>query len=149
MRIVLQRVSHARVRVDGEVVGEIGPGLLLLCAFRATDDAGLLEWMAEKCLDLRIFSDGKGLMNRSLRESGGGVLAVSQFTLYGNCRKGRRPSFVASAPSEQAANLYRDFLDVLRARHAPVAAGVFQAHMEVEMLGDGPVTLILEREAAG
>ncbi len=147
MRVVLQRVSEARVRVDGETVGEIGSGLLLLVAFRAKDDAKILEWMAEKCLDLRVFNDEDGLMNRSLRETGGGVLAVSQFTLYGNARKGRRPSFVDSAPAEEASRLYDEFMDMLRARHEPVAGGVFQAKMEVELVNDGPVTLILDREA--
>jgi len=147
MRVVLQRVSEARVRVEGETVGEIGPGLVLLVAFRETDDAKVLEWMAEKCLDLRVFGDDEGLMNRSLRDRGSGILAVSQFTLYGNCRKGRRPSFVASAPAEQAARLYEQFMDLLRARHEPVAAGVFQAKMEVDLVNDGPVTLILDREA--
>ena len=147
MRVVLQRVSEARVRVDGEVTGEIGPGLLLLCAFQVEDDAKTLAWMAEKCLDLRVFPDDQGLMNRSLRESGGGVLAVSQFTLYGDCRKGRRPSFIGSAPAERAAQLYADFVKILEDRHKPVAQGLFQAHMDVELVGDGPVTLILDREA--
>jgi D-aminoacyl-tRNA deacylase len=147
MKVVLQRVSEARVRVDGAVVGEIGAGLMLLCAFRESDDTKTLEWMAEKCLDLRVFNDDDGLMNRSLREAGGGVLAISQFTLYGNCRKGRRPSFVASAPAEQASQLYDEFMDKLRAAHAPVAGGIFQAKMDVELINDGPVTLILEREA--
>ncbi|MBC8366399.1 D-tyrosyl-tRNA(Tyr) deacylase [bacterium] len=147
MRVVLQRVSQARVRVDGEVVGEIARGLMLLCAFRASDDAQVLDWMAEKCLDLRVFNDDDGLMNRSLRETGGGVLAISQFTLYGNCRKGRRPSFVSSAPAEQASQLYDDFMNKLRRRHDLVAGGVFQAKMDVELVNDGPVTLILEREA--
>jgi D-tyrosyl-tRNA(Tyr) deacylase len=103
--------------------------------------------MAEKCLDLRVFPDDEGQMNRSLRDTGGGVLAISQFTLYGNCRKGRRPSFVSSAPAEQAAKLYEEFMEKLRARHEPVAAGIFQVHMDVELVNDGPVTLILEREA--
>lgn len=147
MRVVLQRVSSARVRVEGRVVGEIGAGLLLLAAFRAGDDARVLEWMAGKVLDLRIFNDEDGLMNRSLRETGGGVLAVSQFTLYGNARKGRRPSFVDSAPADEAARLYEEFMELLRARHEPVAGGVFQARMEVELVNDGPVTLILDREA--
>ena len=147
MRVVLQRVAEARVRVEGRVVGEIGAGLVLLCAFRPGDDEKTLVWMAEKCLDLRVFPDDEGLMNRSLREAGGGVLAVSQFTLYGDCRKGRRPSFIASAPADEAAALYERFLEILRARHESVAAGVFQAHMGVELINDGPVTLILDREA--
>jgi len=147
MRVVLQRVSEARVRVEGAVVGEIGPGIMLLCAFRESDDNKVLDWMAEKCLDLRVFNDEDGLMNRSLRELGGGVLAISQFTLYGNCRKGRRPSFVTSAPAEKASQLYDSFMSKLSSRHSPVAGGVFQAKMDVELVNDGPVTLILEREA--
>jgi len=147
MRVVLQRVSEARVRVDGRVVGEIGPGLLLLCAFAPADDEAVLRWMAAKCADLRVFNDDEGKMNRSLRDTGGGALAVSQFTLYGDCRKGRRPSFVHSAPPERAAALYERFLELLGAEGLTVAAGVFQAMMAVELINDGPVTLVLEREA--
>ena len=135
MRVVIQRVSRAAVRVDGETVGEIGRGLLALCAFREADSAACVQWMAAKLADLRIFPDDEGKMNRSLRENGGAVLAVSQFTLYGDARKGRRPSFVDSAPAELAEGL-------------PVAAGVFQAMMAVELVNDGPVTLILDRDAA-
>jgi D-tyrosyl-tRNA(Tyr) deacylase len=146
MRVVLQRVSEARVRVDGRIVGEIGRGLLLLAAFQETDDDAALAWMAAKCVDLRIFPDGEGKMNRSLREIGGAVLAVSQFTLYGDCRQGRRPSFVGSAPAERASALYAGFLKALEAEGVPVAAGLFQAMMAVELVNDGPVTLILDRE---
>lgn len=149
MRVVLQRVSAAAVRVDGAVVGEIGPGLLLLCAFRSGDDAACARWMAAKCADLRIFRDEEGKMNRSLRDVGGAVLAVSQFTLYGDCRKGRRPSFVGSAPAELARRLYEDFLAALRAEGLSVATGVFQASMAVELVNDGPVTLILDRDGGG
>lgn len=145
MRVVLQRVSEARVRVGGEIVGQIGRGLLLLCAFQAGDDEDTLAWMAAKCVDLRIFPDDEEKMNRSLRDVGGEVLAVSQFTLYGDCRKGRRPSFIGSAPAEQANSLYEDFLSALRAEAVPVAAGVFQTMMAVELVNDGPVTLILDR----
>ena len=110
MRVVIQRVSRAAVRVDGETVGEIGRGLLALCAFREADSAACVQWMAAKLADLRIFPDDEGKMNRSLRENGGAVLAVSQFTLYGDARKGRRPSFVDSAPAELAEGLYLAFL---------------------------------------
>jgi D-tyrosyl-tRNA(Tyr) deacylase len=147
MRVVAQRVARAAVRVDGETVGAIGRGLLVLCAFQATDDTACVEWMAAKLADLRIFPDAAGKMNRSLRETGGAVLAVSQFTLYGDCRKGRRPSFIGSAPAAQAAALYEEFLAALRAEGLPVASGVFQAMMEVELVNDGPVTLILDRDA--
>lgn len=147
MRVVLQRVSSARVRVEGEIVGEIGSGLLLLCAFRQEDSEKELRWMAEKCQDLRVFPDGEGKMNLSLRDTGASILAVSQFTLYGNCSKGRRPSFVGAADADRASVLYEDFLGILRESDLPVEGGVFQAHMKVELVNDGPVTLLLEKEA--
>lgn len=147
MRVVVQRVARAAVRVEGETVGAIARGLLVLCAFQATDDPACVQWMATKLAELRIFPDDEDKMNRSLREVGGAVLAVSQFTLYGDCRKGRRPSFVGSAPAAQAAALYEDFLGALRAEGLPVASGVFQAMMEVELVNDGPVTLIIDRDA--
>lgn len=149
MRAVVQRVSRAAVRVEGETVGAIGRGLLVLCAFQATDTTACVEWMAAKLAELRIFPDDEDKLNRSLREVGGAVLAVSQFTLYGDCRKGRRPSFVGSAPAAQAAALYADFLAALRAEGLAVASGVFQAMMEVELVNAGPVTLIIDRDAQG
>jgi D-tyrosyl-tRNA(Tyr) deacylase len=145
--VVAQRVSRAAVRVEGETVGAIGCGLLVLCAFAASDVTACVTWMAAKLAELRIFPDGEGKMNCSLREAGGAVLAVSQFTLYADCRKGRRPSFVGSAPAAQAAALYADFLAALRAEGLAVSSGVFQAMMEVELVNEGPVTLILDREA--
>jgi D-tyrosyl-tRNA(Tyr) deacylase len=147
MRVVAQRVARAAVRVEGETVGAIGRGLLVLCAFQASDTTECVQWMAAKLAELRIFPDEAGKMNRSLREAEGAVLAVSQFTLYGDCRKGRRPSFVGSAPAAQAAALYEAFLAALRAEGLPVASGVFQAMMEVELVNEGPVTLILDRDA--
>ena len=147
MRVVLQRVSQASVTVDGSITGEIGVGLLLLVAFRATDEDETLRWMARKILDLRVFTDDEGKMNRSLREVDGGLLVVSQFTLYGDARKGRRPSFVGSAPGEQAEVLYDRFLEILDEEGLPPEAGVFAAHMDVRLCNDGPVTLILDREA--
>lgn len=149
MRAVVQRASRAAVRVEGETVGAIGRGLLVLCAFQATDTTACVEWMAAKLAELRIFPDDEDKLNRSLREVGGAVLAVSQFTLYGDCRKGRRPSFVGSAPAAQAAALYADFLAALRAEGLAVASGVFQAMMEVELVNAGPVTLIIDRDAQG
>jgi D-aminoacyl-tRNA deacylase len=146
VRVVLQRVSRAAVRVEEETVGEIGAGLLLLCAFAASDTPACGKWLAAKCADLRIFPDDEGKMNRSLREVGGEVLAVSQFTLYGDCRKGRRPSFVGSAPAELATTLYDEFLTALSDEGLRVASGVFQAKMAVELVNDGPVTLILDRD---
>jgi D-tyrosyl-tRNA(Tyr) deacylase len=145
MRIVLQRVSRARVTVDGRVTGEIGPGLLLLVGFTEGDGEDALAWMAEKVAGLRIFADDEGKMNRSVRDVGGGLLVVSQFTLYGDTRKGRRPSFVEAARPEVAIPLYERFLEMLRATGLPVQTGEFGAMMQVELVNDGPVTLILER----
>lgn len=146
MRVVLQRVSRARVLVGGNVVGEIGQGLLVLAGFTETDSPGQLAWMADKIVGLRIFRDEAGKMNRSLDEIGGSLLVVSQFTLYGDAQKGRRPSFVRAAPPEVANQLYERFVLELRARGAPVQTGEFGAMMEVELVNDGPVTLWLERE---
>ncbi len=145
MRIVLQRVSRARVTVDGRVTGEIGPGLLLLVGFTDGDGEDALAWMAEKVAGLRIFADDEGKMNRSVHDAGGGLLVVSQFTLYGDTRKGRRPSFVEAARPEVAIPLYERFLELLRATGLPVRTGEFGAMMQVELVNDGPVTLILER----
>jgi D-tyrosyl-tRNA(Tyr) deacylase len=147
MRVVLQRVSSARVRVDDRTTGEIGPGLLLLCAFRETDTDAELDWMADKVCDLRIFRDDEDKMNRCVRDVGGGLLVVSQFTLYGDARKGRRPSFIASAPGRVAERLYERFVEILRERALPVETGEFAADMKVELCNDGPVTLILDRDA--
>ena len=145
MRVVLQRVSSARVSVGGREVGAIGRGLLLLAGFSPGDDDSTLRWMGEKVATLRIFPDDEGRMNRSVEEAGGGILVVSQFTLYGDARKGRRPSFVAAAAPEVAEPLYDRFVQVLRARGGPVATGEFGAMMDVALVNDGPVTLILER----
>ena len=147
MRVVVQRAASARVRVDGSTVGEIGAGLVLLCAFHETDTDAELRWMAEKVCDLRIFEDDEGRMNRSLREVQGELLVVSQFTLYGDARKGRRPSFIDSAPGPVAEDLYERFVGVLESTGPPVRTGRFAAHMEVELVNDGPVTLILDRDA--
>lgn len=144
MRAVLQRVTGAKVEVDGAVVGQIGAGLLVLLGVAKPDcekDAGLL---ADKVLNLRIFSDDGGKMNLSLLDTGGAVLVVSQFTLYGDCRKGRRPGFDAAAPAEQARALYECFVAAVRAQGVRVETGVFQAHMAVSLTNDGPVTLLLE-----
>ena len=145
MRIVLQRVSRARVTVEGRVTGEIGPGLLLLAGFTDGDAEDALAWMADKVVGLRIFPDDEGKMNRSVQEVGGGLLVVSQFTLYGDARKGRRPSFVDAARPEVAIPLYERFVELLRATGLQVGTGRFGAMMEVELVNDGPVTLILER----
>jgi D-tyrosyl-tRNA(Tyr) deacylase len=145
MRIVAQRVSRAIVRVDGETVGSIGPGLLVLVAFSAADGKAELAWMARKLTGLRVFPDDECRMNRSVREAGGSLLVVSQFTLYGDTSRGMRPSFTEAASPETAEGLYDLFLDALRAEGVPVESGRFAAMMEVELVNDGPVTLILDR----
>jgi D-tyrosyl-tRNA(Tyr) deacylase len=147
MRAVLQRVSRARVLVEGEVVGEIDRGLLVLLGVARNDTPEEARWLADKVVSLRLFADAEGKLNRDVTEVGGGVLVVSQFTLYGDCRKGRRPNFLEAAPPETAVPLYQAFLDGLRAWGVPTAAGRFGAMMQVELVNDGPVTLILERES--
>ena len=147
MRVVLQRVSRASVRVDGKVEGEIGRGLMLLLGVHQEDTEQSAEFLAAKCAELRIFPDEQGKMNLSAKEIGGAALVVSQFTLYGDCHKGRRPNFMAAAGPEKATALYEHFVQVLRGHLERVETGVFGAMMEVELVNDGPVTLILEREA--
>ncbi len=144
MRAVLQRVSRARVRVGEEVTGEIGPGLLVLLGVAHGDTAEQARWLAEKVVGLRIFPDADGKMNRDVSEAGGGVLVVSQFTLYGDCRKGRRPSFIDAAGPETAIPLYETFIEAVRALGVPVATGRFGAMMDVELTNAGPVTLIVD-----
>jgi D-tyrosyl-tRNA(Tyr) deacylase len=144
MRAVVQRVSQASVEVEKSVVGEIGAGLLVLLAVAKPDTAADAEFLAEKVLNLRIFADDAGKMNRSLLDIQGGLLVVSQFTLYGDCRKGRRPSFDAAAPAEQARSLYECFVEIARRSGLRVQTGVFQAHMNVSLVNDGPVTLLVE-----
>jgi D-aminoacyl-tRNA deacylase len=144
MRAVIQRVSAARVTAAGSVLGEIGPGLLALLGIAKPDTAADAEFLAGKILHLRVFSDEAGKMNRSLLDTGGALLVVSQFTLYGDCRKGRRPSFDDAAPAEQARPVYEHFLEVARRSGLRVETGLFQAHMEVSLVNDGPVTLLVE-----
>lgn len=144
MRAVVQRVRHASVRVEGEIVGAVGHGLLVLLGVDVNDGPGDAEYMADKIIGLRIFNDAEGKFNLSLDDVGGGVLLVSQFTLHGDCRKGRRPSFIAAARPEQAIPLYERVGALLRAKGLEVANGIFGAHMEVELLNDGPVTLLLD-----
>ncbi len=146
MRAVLQRVTEARVKVDGAVVGEIGVGLLVLVAVGRDDPAGTPAAMAEKIIHLRIFNDDQGKMNRSLVDAGGAILAVSQFTLYGDARGQRRPSFLGAAPPDPGRAGYEEFVAELRKRGVTVATGVFQAHMSVELVNDGPVTILLDSE---
>jgi D-tyrosyl-tRNA(Tyr) deacylase len=144
MRAIIQRVSKARVRIDNEIVGEIGPGLLVLLGVAKSDTGEQARWLADKIVSLRIFNDDEGKMNRDLAEIGGAVLVVSQFTLYGDCSKGRRPSFIDAAPPETAIPLYEAFINGIKAHGIPTATGRFGAMMQVELINDGPVTLILE-----
>jgi D-tyrosyl-tRNA(Tyr) deacylase len=145
VRIVVQRVSRAAVRVDGETVGAIGRGFVVLAGFAPADGEPALAWMAEKLAGLRVFGDAEGKMNLGIAEVGGAMLVVSQFTLYGDASKGRRPSFVDAAPPGQAEPLYDRFVSLLRERGVRVETGRFGAMMDVELVGDGPVTLLLER----
>jgi D-aminoacyl-tRNA deacylase len=147
MRVVVQRVSKAAVRIDHKVAGEIGRGFCLLVGFTHGDGVAEAEWMAEKISGLRLFSDAQGKMNLGLADAGGSVLVVSQFTLYGDAAKGRRPSFVDAARPEVAIPLYQRFVAALRERGLTVATGEFGADMQVEIHNDGPVTMILERTA--
>jgi len=144
VRVVVQRVSRAAVRVDGQTVGAIGRGFVVLAGFTAGDDEAALRWMAEKVVGLRVFGDAEGKMNLALGDVSGSLLVISQFTLYGDAQKGRRPSFIAAAPPAVAEPLYERFLAVLREVGAPVEAGRFGAMMEVELVNDGPVTLLLD-----
>ena len=145
MRALLQRVSRAEVRVDTRVTGKIGRGLLVLVGFTHADTDAALEWMADKIIGLRIFGDADDKMNLSVTDAGGAVLVVSQFTLYGNAEKGRRPSFIDAARPEQAVPLYERFIAMLRERGVTVETGEFGAMMDVELVNDGPATIWLEK----
>jgi D-tyrosyl-tRNA(Tyr) deacylase len=147
VRVVLQRVLRAEVRVEGRVTGSIGVGFLVLAGFTAADTETTLDWMAEKILGLRLFGDAEGKMNLDLDEVQGALLVVSQFTLYGDARKGRRPSFIDAAPPAVAVPLYERFIALLRERSGgvKVETGEFGAMMEVELVNDGPVTVLLEK----
>ena len=147
MRVILQRVSSASVTIDGRVSGAIGKGFLLLVGWTHGDTPVQNAWMAEKVAGLRLFGDAEGKMNLALSDVGGAVLVVSQFTLYGDTEKGRRPSFIAAARPEAAIPLYEDFVIQLRKSGLQVATGEFGAMMDVALVNDGPVTLVLEREA--
>ena len=147
MRIVLQRVSRASVTIEARVAGRIGRGYCVLLGITHGDTPAEAEWLAEKVAGLRLFADADGKMNLGLAEVGGAVLVISQFTLYGDAAKGRRPSFVGAARAEHAIPLYESFIDALRARGIAVAAGEFGADMQVDLVNDGPVTLILDRDA--
>ena len=145
MRVVLQRVSRASVSVDGETIGSIGVGFLVLVGFTQGDGNSQLQWVADKIVGLRLFPDDEGKMNLDVHEVEGALLVVSQFTLYADARKGRRPSFVDAAPPDEATALYEQFVRELLARGVPVKTGSFGAKMDVDLVNDGPVTVILDR----
>jgi D-tyrosyl-tRNA(Tyr) deacylase len=146
MRAVLQRVSRARVTVEGKVEGEIGAGLMILLGVGRADTSAIASSMASKCANLRIFEDESGKMNRSLLDVKGGAMVVSQFTLYGDARGQRRPSFLAAAPPGQAKDLYDEFCAALQKLDVTVATGIFQAMMSVELVNEGPVTILLDSD---
>jgi len=146
MRAVLQRVSRARVTVEGKITGEIGGGLMILLGVGREDSPAVAASLAEKCANLRIFEDDQGKMNRSLLEVKGSALVVSQFTLYGDARGQRRPSFITAAPPELAKSLYEEFCATLRKLGVTVATGIFQAMMSVELVNEGPVTILLDSD---
>ena len=148
MRAVVQRVKEASVRVDGEVVGSIGPGLVVLLGVGTGDAERDAESLADKVLHLRVFEDDAGQMNRSVLEVGGGILVVSQFTLFGDARRGRRPSYSGAAPPEEAKRLYGHFVEQLRPSGLEVATGVFRAMMDVALVNEGPVTILLDSRKA-
>lgn len=144
MRVVLQRVNYATVRVGGDEIAHIGRGLLALVGISRVDTRRDLEWMARKVVELRIFDDQEGKLNLSLQDIGGEILLVSQFTLYGDCRKGRRPSYSDAAPPAEAEKLYEEFVSIVRGLLPAVKSGKFQAMMDVELVNEGPVTLLLD-----
>jgi len=144
MRAVIQRVTEARVRIDDEVVGKIGPGLLVLLGVAKSDTEEQARWLADKIVSLRVFNDDDGKMNRDVAEIEGAVLIVSQFTLYGDSSKGRRPSFIDAAPPEIAIPLYEVFINAIKAHGIPTQTGRFGAMMQVELINEGPVTLIID-----
>ena len=146
MRAVVQRVKSASVKVDGELVSEIGAGVLIFLGVAHDDTATQLEYIANKIVNLRIFEDEDAKMNRSLLDTGGAALVVSQFTLYGDCRKGRRPSFIDAARPEAANARYEEFIAVLKRQNIPTQGGTFQAMMDVQLVNDGPVTILLDSD---
>ena len=146
MRAVIQRVQRASVTIDDRTHGAISQGMVVLLGIGASDTQKDLHWLVEKVINLRIFDDQQGKMNRSLADIAGEMLIISQFTLYGDCRKGRRPGFSAAAPPEVAEPLYRQFIEEVQSRQIKIATGIFQAAMQVELVNDGPVTILVDSE---
>jgi D-tyrosyl-tRNA(Tyr) deacylase len=146
MRAVVQRVSRASVTVDGTITGSIGRGLLVFLGVGKEDTQKEIDFIADKIVNLRIFKCDDGKMNLSVKDTNGGILLISQFTLYGDCRKGRRPDFTAAGPPEMAKQLYERTIDAIKDKGVPVETGVFAAHMDIDSVNDGPVTLMLESQ---
>ncbi len=144
MRALIQRVTSAQVKVNNLISGEIGTGLLVFLGIKRSDSLEDAEYLIDKVLEVRIFPDENGRMNRSVAEASGSILVISQFTLYSDCRRGRRPSFDEAAPAEQAVNLYNYFVESITKGPVPVRTGVFQAHMDVSLVNDGPVTIMID-----
>jgi D-tyrosyl-tRNA(Tyr) deacylase len=149
MRAVIQRITSARVVIEGKTIGEVGKGLLVFLGIKSGDDETAVSYLVDKIINLRIFEDEQGKMNLSLKEVGGEILVVSQFTLYADCRKGRRPSFQEAAKPEISEKLYLKFIKTLRDKSLPVATGSFGADMKVELVNDGPVTILLDSKDSG
>ncbi len=145
MKAVIQRVTSASVTVESSIVGQIGAGIMILLGVEKGDDETKADWLVEKIVNLRIFSDEDGKMNLSVKDIGGSLLVISQFTLAGNCAKGKRPSFDTAAPADEGKRLYEYFVAAAERRGVPVETGIFQADMQVSLVNDGPVTFILER----
>lgn len=145
MKVIIQRCTSAKVTVDNKIVGEINKGFLLLVGFTQDDDSSNIDYMIDKILNLRIFDDENGIMNKSLLDIGGSILSVSQFTLYADTAKGRRPSYVKALSGSMAVKLYNEFNDKIKAKGIPLATGIFGADMQVSLTNDGPVTIILEK----
>ena len=145
MKLVIQRVKHASVEVEGKIISNIGNGLLIFVGISAEDDGTQIEWLAKKAVELRIFEDKENKMNLSLKDVGGEMLLVSQFTLYGSCKKGRRPDFLEAARPDKAENMYLEFAEALKQNGIIPKLGKFGEHMNISLLNDGPVTMILEK----
>ncbi len=144
MRVVIQRVSQASVTVDGNITGQIDRGLLVFLGIGKDDDQADIGFLADKIVNLRIFPDDDGKMNLSVKDIGGGILLISQFTLFGDCRKGRRPDFTAAGNPQSAGTLYEQMIDTLKTKNLPVQTGIFAAHMDIQSTNDGPVTLLID-----
>ena len=145
MKVVVQRCTNAQVEVDNNIVGKIDKGLMLLVGFTDTDDSNIIDYMVDKVINLRIFDDDNGIMNKSLLDTNGSILSVSQFTLYGDASKGRRPSYIKALSGDKAINLYNEFNNKLKEKNIHIETGIFGADMKVTLTNDGPITIILEK----